>query len=419
MGEKRIAKNIAWNTFGSLFYFACQWLLSVAVVRLSDGYSDAGVLSLAMSVTNIFATVALFNVRNFQVSDSDGEYTPSEYSTHRLFTSAFALVLCIGFTLLNGYSTYVTLSIIFYMTVKIIEAYADVLHGMAQNKWRLDIAGRSYVFRGILLILTFSLCMYFTKDLALSISAMSISNLLLLLLYDLRVIKGIEPFGISVRKGKLVSLTVRCLPMLVYGICTNSIVSGARYFIEMYHGTQTLGYYATVSSVAVLVQALVTLIFTPLIGVFNEAHRKGDKASVVKLLVKLTLLLLSITALAFILIFLLGDFAMTLVFGSDIRPYVYLLYPTVLASCITAFMWLMGMLLVVMRDSLTLLIGAVLGITLCIVLSCILIPSEPYLGANIAIIAALSLIALIYLGRFIAYVLSKSHLASEGEDNNE
>jgi energy-coupling factor transporter ATP-binding protein EcfA2 len=168
---------------------------------------------------------------------------------------------------------------------------------------------------------------------------------------------------------------------------------------KLIHGEQALGYYATVSTVAVLVQAMVTMIFTPLIGVFNEAYNDGDKKRVTGLLLKLVALLTGVTLVAMIAIYFLGDFAMTLVFGEGIRPYVYLLYPTVIASCITAFMWLMGMLLVVMRDTRTLMGGAIVGIVLSVTLCLLLIPDSCYTGANIAIITALSLISIIYLIR--------------------
>ena len=93
-----LKKNMLWNTVGSVFYLACQWFLSVVVVRVGS-YADAGILSLAMSITNIFATIALFNVRNFQVSDSDGEYTNGEYVFHRHLTCIGSLVLCAVFVL--------------------------------------------------------------------------------------------------------------------------------------------------------------------------------------------------------------------------------------------------------------------------------------------------------------------------------
>ncbi len=405
--EKTVARNIMWNTVGSLFYLACQWLLSVVVVRFSTDYGDAGVLSLAMSITNIFAIVALFNVRNYQVADSSSLYSTTDYVTHRLITCALALVTCAIFVLISGYDMLTTLSILAYMIIKLVEGFADVLHGSAQKKWRLDIAGKSFIIRGVLLISSFTLSFIWWQNLALSIFIMAISTLIPLIFYDYIAVKRLDSFSISFNKKRLLSLSRICLPMVGYGLCIYSITPIARYVIELFHGKEVLGYYATVSTVAVLVQAFVNLIFTPLIGIFEQAYEKNDKRAILKLFVKLLILLVGVTLLAVVAIAIAGEFAMVLVFGESIRPYVYLLYPTVVASCLTAFVWLMGMLLVVMRDSITLLIGALLGFILNTTLCFATIKTTAYFGANLAIILSLALISIIYLVRFLVYLFHK------------
>lgn len=55
MEEKKVSiqKSIIWNSAGSMVYLITQWLISVLVVRLS-GVETAGILTLAMSVNNVF-----------------------------------------------------------------------------------------------------------------------------------------------------------------------------------------------------------------------------------------------------------------------------------------------------------------------------------------------------------------------------
>ena len=61
--------NIIWNSVGSMVFLACQWLTTVLVVRLSDGYGAAGLLSLVMSVVGTFSTFAMYKMGTYQVSD--------------------------------------------------------------------------------------------------------------------------------------------------------------------------------------------------------------------------------------------------------------------------------------------------------------------------------------------------------------
>ena len=70
-----IKQNMLWNSFGSITYLACQWLITILVVRLSSGYEAAGTLSLAMSVYNIFAPFAIYRMYTYQVSDVKRENT--------------------------------------------------------------------------------------------------------------------------------------------------------------------------------------------------------------------------------------------------------------------------------------------------------------------------------------------------------
>ena len=64
---------MAFNSMGSLFYLLCQWLLTVVVVPLCS-FEAAGILTLSISLTNVFFTLATFGIRIFQVSDSQGKY---------------------------------------------------------------------------------------------------------------------------------------------------------------------------------------------------------------------------------------------------------------------------------------------------------------------------------------------------------
>ena len=72
-------QNMLWNSAGSMTYLACQWLVTVLVVRLSAGYDDAGLLSLAMSVVGIFGTFANYKMGTYQISDIRRENDLAEY----------------------------------------------------------------------------------------------------------------------------------------------------------------------------------------------------------------------------------------------------------------------------------------------------------------------------------------------------
>lgn len=76
--------------------------MTVLLTRLF-GYADQGALSLAMSVSAAFQTLALFGIRTYQVSDIECKYPDSCYVGLRGITCAAALAACLVFDAINLY----------------------------------------------------------------------------------------------------------------------------------------------------------------------------------------------------------------------------------------------------------------------------------------------------------------------------
>ena len=105
MKKKSTLANIFYNSFGMIFYYGCQWLTTILVVRLS-GFEDSGNYSLAMTFTAAFAILALFNTRQYQVSDVVGEYSDRTYIHSRYVAMAAAFLICFIGLFFNSYTLY-------------------------------------------------------------------------------------------------------------------------------------------------------------------------------------------------------------------------------------------------------------------------------------------------------------------------
>ena len=144
-----LRKNTIWNAFGCFFYLGCQWLTTVLVVVLSDGYANSGALAFGMSTGIIFASIALYKIRTFQVSDLDNEYSGQNYIAFRIITIVSAAVFCLMYlTLATNDSTYLSASLL-YLLFKADECFSDVLYGIEQRNERMDYIGKSQIIRGI------------------------------------------------------------------------------------------------------------------------------------------------------------------------------------------------------------------------------------------------------------------------------
>lgn len=148
-------RNLLFNTVGGLTYQGCQWLTTVIVVIFS-GYTDSGILALAMTVGNMFNPIGTYSMRTCQVSDVDDRYTQANYCAFRLVTIAIGLALVVPYVLFVSGAPSIFLTIVVYMLFKVDEAFADVLYGVDQRSERMDYIGVSQFIRGVLVLLSFS-----------------------------------------------------------------------------------------------------------------------------------------------------------------------------------------------------------------------------------------------------------------------
>ena len=171
--NKKIKTSIIYNSIGTITYLFCQWLMTFVVVWIS-GYETAGIMSLSISIATTFNVIAGFSVRNYQSSDINGKYSEKTYIYTRFFTCFLALIITILYAITKKYNIFTFLCIIIFILFKISEAIIDVYHGSLQKKWEFKTIGISFIVRGLILILIFSLCLLISNNLLLVLLISSI-----------------------------------------------------------------------------------------------------------------------------------------------------------------------------------------------------------------------------------------------------
>lgn len=147
--QSSTSNNVIWNTIGSIVYLACQWLTTVAVVRISSNYEYAGYLSLAMSYSNIFIPIALYKIRSYQVSDINNQFSSGQYIGFRIVTIAVGFGIVFLYTIFTCRKEAI-ISVVCYCLYKVIEVLVDVFHGIDQKGGNMIFCGVSMLLRGLL-----------------------------------------------------------------------------------------------------------------------------------------------------------------------------------------------------------------------------------------------------------------------------
>ena len=344
-----LKQNMLWNSVGSIVYLACQWLLTVVVVRLSTDYSAAGLLSLAMSIGNIFTPFAIYKMRTIQVSDVEHKYSAGQYMGFRFLTVFLAFSGCMVYAALTCQPS-ALLPIALYIAYKAVDIIIDVMHGVDQQHMRMDYIGKSQILRGLLTLVAFTVSMALTSNLELSLCLMIAVTLPAAFFYDRPKAGQFEALVPRFDVGLFVHLLVKCLPAVIAAIMCSAVLTIPRQYLSATFGDECLGIYASVASPVVIVQMGATYLYTPLLGEFSSLFSNKNSKGFIALLVKVSLGIVLIALICELVFALFGEWGLVLLYGESIRSYAFLLQPMIVCTIITAFLWFLSDLLIVQRD---------------------------------------------------------------------
>lgn len=404
MKNKRLnlRDTMLWNSTGLIYYLGCQWIISVLVTRLA-GYHAAGSFSLAMACTGTFFALAQFGVRQFQVSDINGEYSSGTYIVARIFTCAAAGMLCFGYVFLYGYGKQQAICILLYMLFKITEAIIDVLQGIQQTIWRLDLAGISCFARGTLSVVTFFILLKQGFNLNVAILSMSAVSFLVILGWDIPQTKRLEYIKLQWRFADVVCLLKACVALLAYTLSISILTYIPRQMAAQIIGTEQLGIYATVATPVLIVQVCASFVFNPLVPLFAENYQKGNRKAFQSLFVRCILSIAGLLVVALGGSALFGAWGLNLLFGNVAARHAYLLPAIVVTTVLVALSGFLAYILIAIRLTKPLYLCAISSILVVLFMANWFIEKTMLQGISYAIITGL----LVQCGVLIPFVWSK------------
>ena len=360
--------NVLWNSAGSLTYLGCQWLTTVLVVRLSDGYDAAGVLSLAMSVVGIFGTFANYKMGTYQISDINHENTLGEYLGFRCLTLAIAFVACMVYAFFTC-ATYTLVTVALFYLFKAVGLVIDIFHGTDQQNRRMDYIGKSFMAQGASTLAAFAVVFGVTQDLNLAIIAMTIAALAVMLLFDKPKVSQFEKVCFSLSRAKAWFFLKTSFPAVLASLAASAIFTVPKQYLAFVSGEAALGIYSSVAAPALVIQMGAMYLYGPFLDVFTRLHLDGDRRGFLKLLARTSGAIVLVAIACAIALEFVGAWVLQLLFGESIVSYVYLLQPVLLSTMLTAFLWFIGDLLIALRDFRAYFIGNVVALVSVIPLS--------------------------------------------------
>lgn len=331
-------KQAGINSIGSVVLMFAQWLISVLLVRMG-GYEDAGVFSLAMSMSNVFSFFASYGMRNYQVSDVKGKFTQGQYVLAHVLLVAIAISGCIIYLLTaDGYSAIERKAILLYLLYSCVNVFSDTFLGTLQLRGKLQINGYSNAMRGAICFIAFLLTYCWTNSLLIAMAAMILGTVVLTITYDLHhysVYEHLTTFTMQDLKSSAKLIKV-CFALMISNILPVITTALPRRSIQKIAGTEQLGYFSSIFTPTVLITTLLPAIVIALIPKMAEAWEKRDKKSLTQLAGQTYVICMAFVLLAELAALIVGRPVMALIFGSEILQYYSLLYWAILATGLNA-----------------------------------------------------------------------------------
>lgn len=284
-----LKKNVAWTFLGNAVYNGCQWGIIVALAKLGSP-EIVGRYSLAIALTTPAFLFSNMNLASILASDARNQNRFGEYLGLRLVLSVLC-TLPIGIaTVAGGYTGEVVTVIALVALAKFVESISDIALGLAQKHERMHVIARSMMMKGILTLGMVALGQWLTGDLVVAVVGQCAVWLGLLIFYDLRHARRLEPSRPMFALKVLAPLAWLSVPMGVVSALNSLNTQIPRYAMERLFGERELGIFSAIAALGMGAQMVTHAMSRSVLPRLSQLFARGDLPGFKKVLSRFMLI---------------------------------------------------------------------------------------------------------------------------------
>jgi len=315
-----LRKSALWNLISSVEYSLQSAVLMLIVAR-AGGLYDAGVFTIAYTLTQMMATIGSYGMRSFQVSDIKNEYSFGSYLSSRVLSILAMIVICMSYGFYQGYDGQKLFIIAMLCGYRIVDDLEDVFHGEMQKAMRLDTASKILAVRILAATAAFGISYVITKNLVISSVVFTLTAAALALYLNLLVTGFFKNITFKLEKTGVIKLLWVCLPICLGGFLYNYLVNAPKYAIDRNLSEETQTIFSILFMPVFVINMLSSFIFKPMIvnmGIlWNEGKKKGFIVSVAKQM----LIIIALTLICMLGGWLIGIQVLGFMYGVNLEAY--------------------------------------------------------------------------------------------------
>lgn len=365
---------------------AFQSVIMLMVLTRVLGLADAGIFTIAYANANLFLTIGKYGMRNFQVSDVNGQFTFYEYLMSRIFTVSLMIAVSIVFVVYvgnkNGYSMEKSLIIIWMSLFKVVDAFEDVFHGLYQQRGRLDIAGKAMTLRLGTTILFFLTGLLILKNLLIVLIFITCFTGILLIVFTRWSYKLFER-AVEKRYSfyNVLGIMKICFPLFLGSFLSFYIGNAPKYAIDGVLNDELQACYGFIAMPVFVIGLLNNFVFNPMIYKMSVLWDKGKKNEFLKKFIIQVMIVIGITLVCIVGAYLVGIPILSFLYNTDLSLYKYELLILLLGGGFLALSGLLVTVITIIRFQNSLMFGYIIVSILAYTLSKIAVEQYSIRGA--------------------------------------
>ena len=397
-----------WNTAGSLIYSFFNAIVLMVCTRL-NGTEIAGIFSICYATGCILNAIGDLGIRIFQVTDTKRKYRFEDYLYARGFAVIMMLLVALAFSIISGYTNEKFFICVILILIRVVDNFGETFQAEFQLNERLDIAGKALLYRNILEIISFAIIDIITCNIYISFIAMLVIGIIILIIYDIRLIKKQYKILGNLNLDKIKEILKECIPLGLSTLISMYVINAVKYAIDVF-GDNTMQTYFNVLYMPTFVINLVSiLIMKPLLKPFGEYWNNNEGKKLARTIIKIILFLSGITVIIEIVALTIGIPILGWLYAIDLSNYRVELFLLILSGLFYASSTVIFYALGTIRKQKQTTISYMICAIFAFIISNIMVQNYGILGSTISsvlIMATLFIILLLFF--IISYIGGKS-----------
>lgn len=402
MNKNNHSRNFIWNLIFSMVQ-ALQTVVLLLIINRVLGENEAGIFGYAFSVAVLLAFIGNFGIRNFQVSDSCQQFSPSDYYGFRIITSVFMMFVMGIFIVISSPGKEKALSIVFLTVLRFAESFEDVFHGRYQQMGDLYLSGLQGTIRYIISDILFIIVLCISKNLVISCMVYGVSSLFAMIIFAMFSLKHYGGFSLSFNLDKIKGLFLSCFPLFCGYFLSTYLTNAPKYTIESYispentmYNDRIQAYFNMIFMPVLMINLLSTVVFRPFITDMADRYNENRINEYKSLVYRQIFVIALIGVIVLPLCYFIGIPLLSWFYGSNLNSYNREFMILMAGGVFSAFSSFINVCIITIRRQKVLLVGSFFLVIISVILYKIMPAERGLLGISEVYLVVMILQAVIY-----------------------